>query len=96
MWVNLPLHSTVEALGGLAAGLMGLVLLARKAEWEDERLQGVASGFLGMGMLEGFHAVSSPDQGFVAVAQCSQSPRGRGLLVCVASTGDDREAEPKI
>jgi signal transduction histidine kinase len=64
-WVNLPLHSTLEALGGLGAVLMGLVLLARKAEWEDERLQGVASGFLGMGILEGFHAVSSPDQGFV-------------------------------
>ncbi|HSN05325.1 MAG TPA: GAF domain-containing sensor histidine kinase, partial [Nitrospira sp.] len=64
-WVNVPLHSTVEALGGLAAVLMGLVLLARKAEWEDERLQGVASGLLGMGILEGFHAVSSPDQGFV-------------------------------
>ena len=65
MWVNVPLHSTVEALGGLAAVLMGLVLLARKAEWEDERLQGVASGLLGMGILEGFHAVSTPDQGFV-------------------------------
>ncbi|HWC50773.1 MAG TPA: MASE3 domain-containing protein, partial [Nitrospira sp.] len=64
-WVNLPLHSTLEALGGLGAVLMGLVLLARKAEWEDQRLQGVASGFLGMGILEGFHAVSSPDQGFV-------------------------------
>lgn len=64
-WVNLPLHSTLEALGGLGAVLMGLVLLARKAEWEDERLQGVASGFLGMGILEGFHAVSSPDHGFV-------------------------------
>lgn len=65
LWMNVPLHSTVEALGGLAAVLMGLVLLARKAEWEDERLQGVASGLLGMGILEGFHAVSSPDQGFV-------------------------------
>ena len=65
IWVNIPLHSTAEALGGLAAALMGLVLLARKAEWEDERLQGVASGLLGMGILEGFHAVSSPDHGFV-------------------------------
>jgi signal transduction histidine kinase len=65
MWVHVPLHSTVEALGGLAAVLMGLVLLARKSEWGDERLQGVASGLLGMGILEGFHAVSSPDQGFV-------------------------------
>ncbi|HJT20033.1 MAG TPA: GAF domain-containing sensor histidine kinase [Nitrospira sp.] len=63
--IHVPLHSTVEALGGLAAVLMGLVLLARKVEWEDERLQGLASGLLGMGILEGFHAVSSPDQGFV-------------------------------
>ncbi len=65
IWIHVPLHSTVEALGGLAAVLMGLVLLARKVEWEDERLQGLASGLLGMGILEGFHAVSSPDQGFV-------------------------------
>jgi len=64
-WVNLTLHSTLEALGGLAAVLMGLVLLVRKVEWEDERLHGVASGLLGMGVLEGFHAVSAPDQGFV-------------------------------
>ena len=63
--MHAPLHSTVEALGGLAAVLTGLVLLARKVEWEDERLQGLASGLLGMGILEGFHAVSSPDQGFV-------------------------------
>jgi len=63
--VNLPRHSTLETLGGLGAVLMGLVLLARKAEWEDERLQGVASGLMGMGILEGFHAVSSPDHGFV-------------------------------
>ena len=65
IWIHVPLHSTVEALGGLAAVLMGLVLLARKVEWEDERLQGLASGLLGMGILEGFHAVSSPDEGFV-------------------------------
>lgn len=65
VWVNVPLHSTAEALGGLAAVLTGLVLLARKTEWEDERLQGLASGLLGMGILEGFHAVASPDHGFV-------------------------------
>ena len=65
VWVHLPLHSTVEALGGLAAVLTGLVLLARKVEWDDERLQGIASGLLGMGILEGFHAISTPDHGFV-------------------------------
>ena len=65
IWIHVPLHSTVEAVGGLAAVLTGLVLLARKVEWEDERLQGLASGLLGMGILEGFHAVSAPEQGFV-------------------------------
>ena len=65
IWIHVPLHSTVEALGGLAAVLMGLVFLARKVEWEDERLQGLASGLLGMGILEGFHAVAAPDEGFV-------------------------------
>ncbi len=65
IWVNLPLHSMMEALGGLAAILTGLVLLARKVEWDDERLQGIASGLLGMGILEGFHALSPPDHGFV-------------------------------
>ncbi|WP_455377582.1 hypothetical protein, partial [Petrachloros mirabilis] len=65
IWINLPLHSAAEAVGGLAAVLTGLVLLVRKVEWEDERLQGIASGLLGMGILEGFHAVSSPDHGFV-------------------------------
>ena len=30
LWVYMPLHSTMEALGGLAAVLTGLVLLARK------------------------------------------------------------------
>ena len=52
-------------IGRVGRGAHGIVLLARKAEWEDERLQGVASGLLGMGILEGFHAVSSPDHGFV-------------------------------
>ena len=79
-WVNLPLHSTLETLGGLGAVLMGLVLLARKAEWEDERLQGVASGLLGMGILEGFHAVSSPDHGFVLLRSAATPPRRLAAL----------------
>jgi signal transduction histidine kinase len=65
IWVDAPLHAAIEAVGGLAAILTGLVLLARKGEWEDERLQGVASGLLGMGILEEFHAVSSIGEGFV-------------------------------
>lgn len=63
--LNVPLHSTVEAWGGLAAVLMALVLFARKAEWTDGKVRRVAAGFLGMGLLEGFHALSPPGDGFV-------------------------------
>ena len=82
IWINVPLHSTLEALGGLSAILTGLVLLARKVEWEDERLQGLSSGLLGMGILEGFHAVAHPDQGFVLL----RSPNAEGVMM--APLGD--------
>ena len=93
VWVHLPLHSTVEALGGLAAILTGLVLLARKVEWDDARLQGIASGLLGMGILEGFHAVSSPDHGFVLLRSAASLLGGRRVLVRVASAAHDRQAD---
>lgn len=80
IWVNAPLHAAIEAVGGLAAILTGLVLLARKAEWEDERLQGVASGLLGMGILEEFHAVSSLGQGFVLLRSAASLLGGMAFL----------------
>ncbi|MEP6601993.1 MAG: MASE3 domain-containing protein, partial [Nitrospirota bacterium] len=65
IWVNQPLHSSLEALGGLAAIAMAFVLLASKPEQSEGKAQIVAVGFLGMGLLECFHAVSPPGDGFV-------------------------------
>ena len=64
-WVNQPLHSSLEALGGLAAVAMAFVLFASKQEQSERHAQMVALGFLGMGLLECFHAVSPPGDGFV-------------------------------
>jgi signal transduction histidine kinase len=73
-WVNVPLHSTVEALGGLGAVLMAVVLSARKDEWNGQ-IRWIATGFLGMGLLEIFHALSPPGNGFVLL-RCSASLLG--------------------
>jgi PAS domain S-box-containing protein len=65
-WHEEPFHSTVEALGALAAVCMAFVLLQRpKPEPGGVHRSLLAAGFLGMGLLDGFHAVMSPGQGFV-------------------------------
>ena len=65
IWVNQPLHSSLEALGGLAAIAMAFVLFASKPEQSEGKAQIVAVGFLGMGLLECFHAISPAGDGFV-------------------------------
>jgi signal transduction histidine kinase len=65
VWVSEPLHSTVEALGGFAAIAMVFVLLQREQDRRDGQAQMLALGFLGMGLLEGFHAVAPPGDAFV-------------------------------
>ncbi len=66
-WVseNPPLHSTVEALGALAAIMMALFLLQEKPEEGGASYFMLALGFLGMGLLDGFHAITTPGHGFV-------------------------------
>jgi PAS domain S-box-containing protein len=57
-WMNHQLHSAMEALGGLAAIVMALVLLQRRQEPGGDTFSRLALGFLGMGVLEEFHAVA--------------------------------------
>lgn len=57
-WMNEQLHSAMEALGGLAAVVMAFVLLQRRHELSGNRFQFLALGFLGMGLLEEFHAIA--------------------------------------
>ncbi len=65
-WVLLPLHAVIEGAGAMTAiGLTALLLLS----WRhlDRRFQHawVAAAFLGMGILDGLHALLPPGNGFV-------------------------------
>ncbi|MDM8554734.1 PAS domain S-box protein [Desulfococcaceae bacterium HSG7] len=63
-WANVPFHSTVEALGALIAVFMALMLLQREQDKGGGKLF-LALGFLGMGLLDCFHAVILPSNEFV-------------------------------
>lgn len=60
-----PLHSAIEALGGLCAIMMALVLFQRSCDRPSRQTEALAIGFLAMGVLEEFHAVSTPGNGFI-------------------------------
>ena len=87
-WVNQPLHSAIEALGGLAAIVMAFVLLQKKQEPGGRKFALLALGFLGMGMLEEFHAISEQDNGTVFLRSVASLVGGIGFaLVWLPETG---------
>ncbi|MBU2499388.1 MAG: GAF domain-containing protein, partial [Proteobacteria bacterium] len=63
--VSEPLHSTMEALGALATILMAPLLLEKRREGYDGKFFFLAMGFLGIGLLGGFHAAASLGRGSV-------------------------------
>ena len=65
--VNEPLHSTLEAFGGMAAFSMALLLLRLdKDSWREKGDYFLlAMGFFMMGILDTFHAVSTFGNGFI-------------------------------
>jgi PAS domain S-box-containing protein len=63
--VNMPLHAAIEALGGLSAVVIAVFLLQRQGEAHGARRLPLALGFLGMGILDTFHAITTPGHGFV-------------------------------
>lgn len=78
-WSHEPLHSTLETVGGLAAISMGIVSLQRTAEHTNQKFYPIAGGFLGMGILEVFHAVSIPGNGFVLLRGLASLLGGLGF-----------------
>lgn len=87
-WSHEPLHSTLETVGGLAAISMGIVSLQRTAEHTNQKFYPVAGGFLGMGILEVFHAVSIPGNGFVLLRGSASLLGGLGFgLMWLSVTG---------
>src|SRR5438094_9549570 len=67
MWLghHAPLHSAIEALGGLCAIMMAIVLFQRSCDRPSRQTEALGIGFLAMGVLEEFHAVSAPGNGFI-------------------------------
>jgi signal transduction histidine kinase len=64
-WHHEPLHSAIEAVGGLVAIATATVLLQTRDKAAADKYQMLAAGFLGMGILEEFHAIAQPGNGFV-------------------------------
>jgi succinate dehydrogenase/fumarate reductase cytochrome b subunit len=63
--VHEPLHSGLEAFGAMSALVMAIFLLQGKREKDIEKYSPLAAGFLGMGILDAFHAVSRPGDSFI-------------------------------
>ncbi len=81
LFVNEPLHSTMEALGAMCAAVMAIFLLQGKSERDIEKYSPLAIGFLGMGVLDGFHAVSRPGHAFIFFHSIASLAGGMGAAL---------------
>jgi PAS domain S-box-containing protein len=63
--VDEPLHAALEGFGGLIAIIFATFLLQRKREEHDRTLVFPALGLINMGLLDVFHAASTPGNGSV-------------------------------
>lgn len=80
-WHQAGLHSAMEAVGGLAGVAMAAVLLRRGAAAGGRRRDGLALGFLAMGLLEEFHAVAPPGNGFILLRGAASLAGGLGFAL---------------
>src|SRR3989441_357618 len=80
-WVNQPLHSAMEALGGLAAIVMAFVLLQGRQEPGGGKFSLLALGFLSMGVFEQFHAIAEQDNGAVFLRSVASLVGGIGFAL---------------
>jgi len=75
-FVSMPLHAAIEALGGFSAIIIALFLLQRQDEANGVRRLPLAMGFLGMGILDTFHAIAPQGQGFVLLRSAASLAGG--------------------
>lgn len=94
-WHHEPLHSTIEAVGGLVAIAMAMVLLHTPDASRVGKQRALAAGFLGMGLLEEFHAISSPGNGFVLFRNLASLAGGTGFVLVWRSHTPNSETEPR-
>ena len=80
-WQHEPLHSTIEAVGGLVAIAMAMVLLHAHDKSTANKYRALAAGLLGMGILDEFHAMARPGNGFVLFRNMASLAGGMGFLL---------------
>src|ERR1044072_3046080 len=94
-WYHEPLHASIEAVGGLAAIAMAAVLLHRPhGSLGNGKYCSLSAGFLGMGILEEFHAVVAPGNAFVLFRNLASLVGSIGFL-SVFRSADRGEACPR-
>ena len=64
-WQHVPLHSTMETLGGMASVLISILIFSASRTKMETYLVMVAAGFASMGILDTAHAVSSMGDAFI-------------------------------
>ena len=89
-WHHEPLHSTIEAVGGLVAIATGIVLLQTRDDIAAGRYRMLAAGFLGMGILEEFHAIVPPGNGFVLFRNLASLAGSLGFVMGWRSARTDQ------
>jgi signal transduction histidine kinase len=96
-WHHEPLHSAIETVGGLVAIAMAMVLLHTHDRSSAGKYHALAAGFLGMGLLEEFHAISQPGNGFVLFRNLASLAGGIGfLLVWKPHTSDGGSEQHRL
>jgi signal transduction histidine kinase len=92
-WHHEPLHSTIEAVGGLVAIAMAMVLLYTPDVSRAGKQRALAAGFIGMGLLEEFHAIAPPGNGFVLFRNLASLAGGIGFVLVWRSHAPKNESE---
>jgi len=71
LYFNSLLHSSMETLGAFIALAMAVLLFDRKHEKFGGKFFSIAVGFLGMGLLTGFHAITWQGNGLILLISIS-------------------------
>lgn len=71
LYVNSLLHSSMETLGAFIALAMSVLLFDRRHEKFGGEFFSIAVGFLGMGLLTGFHAITWQGNGLILLISIS-------------------------
>jgi two-component system, NarL family, sensor histidine kinase DevS len=95
-WHNEPLHSAVEAVGGLVAIAMATVLLQTRDEFVAFKYRMLATGFLGMGIFEEFHAIAPPGDGFVLFRNVASLVGSLGFVMAWRSSVQTRASNQHL